>query len=962
MATVTHGVGRGVLPVLAACLVAGTLPAQARRGIGVPLSDVPLPGGLSAARQAIDDRGTPSRALFLVEAIRRFYDAPDQSGDDQATPLRALLTHLARSSEAATSANGLSTAPAILPLPLTEAWWIEAVFHGQSRPDTLAASILQSRDAALLYWSLLALDTPTRLWMADRQALVDRLMNGYGAAFAAAAPALHVASGSVDLPGGKRARDAWESLVGAKASDAEAFVGGLLQADDGRLAAFFTSLSRLPDARLEELLEAGADDPAPRLDRLHRLYAVFARASRDWTAAAHPFSSPPRDPMLVVSEFTFEDGGLKVPRSRGFWQHAFDRRVESDRPGPRQSDSASADLAWLLDQVYDTGPNESRLRVEQVLFERDLEPLSPDAFGDAVATLVALGRYPSLVRTLQRLHVTDAAVYRRAVDRAATLSAIPDRGRRLSAIAQFQGALALVARATTRGSLGWHDVPALVSTLSAVETSERGGYDGRLARWIDDRLRPRVPPASSDARETMSDGSAPGVEVDLLRLLAGRSPIPPRHVEWEGAAYRVDPAAAEAQRLDRVRGEAATHYLTAAWDLLAIADRLGTAVLSPDVASHESHQLQRVAREEGWEARDSTWPPDTVDRYHALARDFGEAARSGSASPSSRLTRPLRLLADDFVAHGLTELAYAAALGEGDASPILSEDAAGRHDFGTGPGVGDAPVEWRLPEPSARTDRPWHLAGALLGLDVSLADRWLRRVSLKPPAVPPSLDDDDRQALVEAVVMEPTSLTDVARDEVALALRAGRTRVQSATAGDVERLGDSVGLDPVRRSLLPWVFEHERDRLGTYFSTAELFWLGSGADHRGELDAWGAPARPRSGCLCLWLPGRWARRQLTGHPEGGLLMSTFPDLNLRLAELLADLGMPAILLPGVLEPATWDLVQQSPARYPGDLRGLAEHVHALTLDQVEQYLALLTTDGPLVPIEASAERPSGSPR
>ena len=60
--------------------------------------------------------------------------------------------------------------------------------------------------------------------------------------------------------------------------------------------------------------------------------------------------------------------------------------------------------------------------------------------------------------------------------------------------------------------------------------------------------------------------------------------------------------------------------------------------------------------------------------------------------------------------------------------------------------------------------------------------------------------------------------------------------------------------------------------------------------------------------------------------------------------------MPATLLPSVLAAATWDLVINVRSRDFDDRQGLVDFVDALTSDRVEQYLALLTTDGPLVPI------------
>jgi len=90
-----------------------------------------------------------------------------------------------------------------------------------------------------------------------------------------------------------------------------------------------------------------------------------------------------------------------------------------------------------------------------------------------------------------------------------------------------------------------------------------------------------------------------------------------------------------------------------------------------------------------------------------------------------------------------------------------------------------------------------------------------------------------------------------------------------------------------------------------------------------------------------------------------MMASVFPDLNFRLAEYLTELRMPAALLGPVLAAATLDFVNTVMSRDPDDRRGLVEFVQMLRRDRVEQYLALLTTDGPLVPIgEASTAKGS----
>ena len=88
-----------------------------------------------------------------------------------------------------------------------------------------------------------------------------------------------------------------------------------------------------------------------------------------------------------------------------------------------------------------------------------------------------------------------------------------------------------------------------------------------------------------------------------------------------------------------------------------------------------------------------------------------------------------------------------------------------------------------------------------------------------------------------------------------------------------------------------------------------------------------------------------------------MMASAFPDLNLRLAELFAELQMPAALLGPVLTSATLDFVNSAISRDPDDRRGLVEFVAGLRVGRVEQYLALLTNDGPLVPIGEVGARP-----
>ena len=130
---------------------------------------------------------------------------------------------------------------------------------------------------------------------------------------------------------------------------------------------------------------------------------------------------------------------------------------------------------------------------------------------------------------LERGRVHDPAVFAQAARRAAQLSSIDNDSRAARAITQYQGTLAIVARAASRRSITPERLAELVSSLSAIEPAEDGDYEGALVRWLEAHIV----------------HTAGAWEADLLRLVAGPAPPEPRIVAWEGTRYRADPAYGE---------------------------------------------------------------------------------------------------------------------------------------------------------------------------------------------------------------------------------------------------------------------------------------------------------------------------------------------------------------------------------------------------------------------------------
>jgi hypothetical protein len=72
-----------------------------------------------------------------------------------------------------------------------------------------------------------------------------------------------------------------------------------------------------------------------------------------------------------------------------------------------------------------------------------------------------------------------------------------------------------------------------------------------------------------------------------------------------------------------------------------------------------------------------------------------------------------------------------------------------------------------------------------------------------------------------------------------------------------------------------------------------------------------------------------------------------PDLNLRVAEVLAELKVPASLFSTVLAYATQDFIDDAPALYDDDWAGIVQFAAQLSRERIEDYVAALVAAGPV---------------
>jgi hypothetical protein len=344
------------------------------------------------------------------------------------------------------------------------------------------------------------------------------------------------------------------------------------------------------------------------------------------------------------------------------------------------------------------------------------------------------------------------------------------------------------------------------------------------------------------------------------------------------------------------------------------------------------------------------------ERDAMLARAL-ELAR-GSITPKARGLGPVLakelaiVLADVLAAH-----VYAVAIGDPDASLLLGESPARRHDFAL-----------REPSPGG----PWAVTtvqqqtagsatgGSLLALERALARYRLRPTALVPPAVRPLLWENEVQGLAESVTaLDPLRLTDQGRDVIVAALRRGRDLLAAAASrpDDIDRLAAAAGVEGWRRRLMRLAAASDPATVAGYFSLVEVLGLGLAGSAAPDLDGWGPSMRPIDGSLEQRLPLRLHWRAMAGYPGLNLLSTRVADLQLRVAEWLAERQLPAALAPGVMAFAMWDLVMNTQMADSDDWIPVFRAVQGVSPDRIGDYVAALAADGPLVPATKRGSHP-----
>jgi hypothetical protein len=772
--------------------------------------------------------------------------------------------------------------------PLTANHWRE-VLQLNDRADLFGA-LINNRSAMLVCAGAASSDPSIRALLERDRGLLRWIVRTAPAAFWISARGLKVEKDRVIVPGGAAAEPIWEALTAVKVTRAPDFIRALLTKDSGRLAWFYDAVGTMTPERLALVM-----GPAPieaQIESVRSLYDTFRGADSNWKLEEHPFLRGTTDPWIVSTHVEIVSGQVAPPAQQWFWEALFDR----------------SELTRL-----------AAARLEQ--------GISVKRESGTPVTLAWLAHKISTASAKERRDRFEMMRFAQTVFTTAD-------GDGLTEVMVALG--------------GYRRYRAVLLTLDRMEVTTPRVYARTVeaARKIDEELSGR------DERNAVIAFQFALAVLERARFTHSIDAATAERLLLS-MADAVDPPADAVKQRDAFPFTVLTQWMFNTM-LQALPPLVQPDQWTGAKTAYESRLLQALAgKPQASEGPALEWEGLTY-RVDYFSGEHTRLKRIREQIESPGLDAAIEADDHDKIASALLTLIYTPALGDPEGPALLGGDIAQRHNFGlTGPaGMRRDSLAWALPQEQVGDGVPWHVEGALVGLDIALARLALRRLADNEMPVAPTINLNDQLTFARTVMtLNPRTLLDADRDRIVASIARGRARVAEAGSNlaAVMALAQEVQLPAVVRQALPWTLTRMPDAAPSLFGLRDMFWLGRPDLAPAALDHWGVFAESLDNRLRTAMPSPAPWDNFGGRADGGLVATQTPDLVLRMAQETARLKLPAQLVPALLMYAVQDYWHDVESRFPDDWPAMTRQALALSSSRVEDYVAALAGGGPLRP-------------
>ncbi len=328
----------------------------------------------------------------------------------------------------------MSFGPTTLPVLFDRAYW-----KGGARRDREDFLDMFIEDPALarLYVAMYNLHRPTA--EALRQAVPVQRLKDYAPVIDFYGAMFEVRDGIAIVPGGSRARLAWENLTGARVTQGGQFFQALVEADDGWMAAYYDALARIQG----DTARAYFLDPA----RIARFYSAV-RGKVTSPGPARPIFRASSDLLLLSARLAFtSDGQPRIPGGLVPWKDLFikhphgkyDGKLTASAAGWRDADDVIEAMFALSRKAIENEPLRMFLAISDLDRNRT-RPLSAATVGRMIRSYPEHGEQFALYNDSPDLSEDSIVAH---LDAMAALGKIGNFPRRANSIGMLQAQLSI---------------------------------------------------------------------------------------------------------------------------------------------------------------------------------------------------------------------------------------------------------------------------------------------------------------------------------------------------------------------------------------------------------------------------------------------------------------------------------------------------------------------------------------